>query len=47
LMQSLFQAESVTKKINKKSEKVWQIEGIKLNQPLVRKNEKKKAEFEK
>ena len=47
LMQSLFQAESVTKKINKKSEKVWQIEGIKLNQPLIRKNEKKKAEFEK
>jgi hypothetical protein len=47
LMQNLFKAEPVTKKINKKSEKVWQIEGIKLNERIIRKNEKKKAEFEK
>ena len=46
-MQNLFKAEPVTKKINKKSEKVWQIEGIKLNERIIRKNEKKKAEFEK
>jgi len=47
LMQNLFEAKQVTKKINEKSEKVWQIEGLTLNQTIIRKNEKKKAEFEK
>jgi len=47
LMQNLFNAKQVTKKIEDKSEKVWQIEGIELNKKIIRKNEKKKAEFEK
>ena len=47
LIQNLFNAQLVTKKVNNKSEKLWQIEGIKLSETIIRKNEKKKAEFEK
>jgi hypothetical protein len=47
LIQSLFNAQNVTKKINGESVKVWQIEGLKLEETIIRKNVKKKAEFEK
>ena len=47
LIQTLFQAESVVKKINDESVKVWQIKGLELKKPIIRKNKTKKAEFEK
>ena len=47
LIQTLFQAESVVKKIGEESVKVWQVKGLELKKPIIRKNKTKKAEFEK
>jgi len=47
MIQNLFNATTVAKKINDQSVKLWQIEGLKLQEKIVRKNIKKKAEFEK
>jgi len=46
LIQTLFQAESVVKKIGEESVKVWQVKGLELKKTIVRKNKKKKADFE-
>lgn len=47
LIQNLFQAESVVKKVGEESVKVWQVKGLELRKTIIRKNKKKKAEFEK
>lgn len=44
---TLFKAEQTQRMIHKKNEKLWQVEGIEIEKPIIRKNQKKKAEFEK